>query len=175
MLAAAHPASQLMQLRQPEAFGIFDDHHRSIGNINSHFDDHGCGEKIHRTFGKSLHDPLLFFLAHTAVNQSHISAGKHTLQLMIQRHCRRCVHSLRVLDQRSHHIDLPPFFYLSAGEFVYFFSLAGSYRFRLHGFSARRKLVDCGNIQITEKNHRQRSGNRRGRHHQNIGISAFCR
>ena len=65
-----------MELRKSEAFGILNDHHRSIGHIHPNF-DHGSGNhNLSLSGNKELH--LLIFLRrlHLAVNFGNGTAGK---------------------------------------------------------------------------------------------------
>ena len=74
--ATSHPTAQLMELRKSEAFGILNDHHRSIGHIHPNF-DHGSGNhNLSLSGNKELH--LLIFLRrlHLAVNFGNGTAGK---------------------------------------------------------------------------------------------------
>ena len=43
-LAASHPAPELMQLTQAEAFGVLDEHDNGVGNVHTHF-HHRCGDQ----------------------------------------------------------------------------------------------------------------------------------
>ena len=42
--SASDPAAKLMKLRQAEAIGVFDHHHRCVRNVHADFDD-GCGHQ----------------------------------------------------------------------------------------------------------------------------------
>src|SRR5215467_4629233 len=61
MNAAADSAAQLVQLREAEAFCVFDDHDRGVRNIHADFDDRGCDKNLGVVVAKRLHDRFLLF------------------------------------------------------------------------------------------------------------------
>ena len=56
---APDAAAQLMQLRQSETLGIFNEHDRCIRNIDAHFDHRRADQRVRLSGTKSLHDRLL--------------------------------------------------------------------------------------------------------------------
>ncbi|MNX65117.1 hypothetical protein D3C86_961610 [compost metagenome] len=44
--SSADPAAQLVELREAEALGVFDDHHRGIGDVHADLDDRGRDEDV---------------------------------------------------------------------------------------------------------------------------------
>jgi hypothetical protein len=58
-----------MELRQPEAFGVLNDHDACFRYIDADLDHRGCNQNAGRAFGKARHRPVLFGAAHAAVDQ----------------------------------------------------------------------------------------------------------
>ena len=54
MLAPSDAAAQLMQLRQAEALGVLDDHHRRIRHVDADLHDRGRDENLELAGGKRL-------------------------------------------------------------------------------------------------------------------------
>src|SRR5205814_5537085 len=76
--AAADPATQLMELRQPEALGVFDEHHRRIGDVYAHFDHGGGDEDIYFSIAERAHDLFALVGGNAAVNKRDHPASKGT-------------------------------------------------------------------------------------------------
>ena len=45
--AAAHAPAKLVQLRQAEALGLLDHHHRGVGHVHAHLDHRGRNQNLH--------------------------------------------------------------------------------------------------------------------------------
>ena len=52
----AHPASQLMQLAQAQAVGVFNHKGIDIGNVQSGFNDGGTHQNLNVAVGHGLHN-----------------------------------------------------------------------------------------------------------------------
>ena len=107
MCASPDPSAQLMQLRQPEALGMFDHHDRGIRHIDS--------DLHHRRRDQDLDLPLLirghdlFFLIrlHSSMQQPDAKLGQLIrLQLLRSLHGRLQIGLLRFFDERIDHISL---------------------------------------------------------------------
>ena len=77
-ISSAHPASQLVQLRQSEAFGVFHNHQGGIGHIDPHLNDGGGDQHLYFVPGKGGHDLLFFLGLHFSVHKAH-PQGRHGL------------------------------------------------------------------------------------------------
>ena len=69
-VTSSYTAPQLMKLGQAEPFAVFNDHDRSIGHVDTHFDNYGGNQNINFSACKPKHDRVFVRLLHTAVNQS---------------------------------------------------------------------------------------------------------
>ncbi len=59
--AASDAATQLVELRESETFGVFDNHDGCVWDIYTDF-DHGCGDKNLRfVFAEGSHHRFFFF------------------------------------------------------------------------------------------------------------------
>ena len=67
--AAADAAAQLMQLRQPEPFGVLDDHDGGVRHVDADLDHGGRDEDVHLPCGERPHDAVLLLRAQPAVQQ----------------------------------------------------------------------------------------------------------
>jgi hypothetical protein len=65
--APADAAAQLVQLRQAQALGVFDDHQAGVGHVHADFDHRGGDQQLqvaglelghHRGFFRRLHAPV---------------------------------------------------------------------------------------------------------------------
>ena len=68
--AATHPAAQLVQLGQAEAFRILDDHQAGVGHIHTHLDHGGGDQQMQVASLEGGHDLGLLRRFHAAVDQS---------------------------------------------------------------------------------------------------------
>ena len=83
--AASDASAQLMHLREPEAFRVFNDHDRSVGDIHAHLDDRGGNQNVQLAGLELAHDFVFFIGVHASVQQARAStpetlscAARHT-------------------------------------------------------------------------------------------------
>ena len=69
VLAAADPAAQLVQLRDPEALGVLDQHHGRVGHVDADLDHGRRDQHLGRTGDERGHRLLLLARAHLPVQQ----------------------------------------------------------------------------------------------------------
>src|SRR5439155_1035233 len=76
---AAHPAAQLVQLREAEALGVLDEHHAGVRHVDADF-DHGRGdEEVDLARLEAAHDPVFVFRREPAVEQPHRDVTERAL------------------------------------------------------------------------------------------------
>ena len=68
--AAADAAAQLVQLREPEAFGVLDHHHGRLRHVDPDLDRGGGDQKPGLAGGEALHGAILVGALHAAVHQA---------------------------------------------------------------------------------------------------------
>ncbi len=76
MLAATHPSSQLMQLRQTHPLGVLDHHQAGVGHVHAHFDHGGGDQQLQVTALEALHRRILVRRAHPAMHQADADVGQ---------------------------------------------------------------------------------------------------
>ena len=67
-MAATNTPSQLMELGKAESFGMFNHHHRRIGDIDADLDDDGGDEDIDLSCTKTIHGRFAVLSAETSVD-----------------------------------------------------------------------------------------------------------
>ena len=71
MRPPADPPAQLVQLREPEAVGILDDHDRGVGNVDADLDHGGRHEHIDLPASERAHRRIPLLDRHPAVQDAH--------------------------------------------------------------------------------------------------------
>ena len=61
-----------MKLAESKAVRIHDDHHSSIGDVDSDLNDRGGNQNVSPSFLEVLHNRLFFLALHLAMKQSHL-------------------------------------------------------------------------------------------------------
>ena len=79
-------AAQLMQLRKPEALGVFDHHQRCIGHIDAHFNHRRGHQHIDVARRERRHGRGFFVGLHPAVQQPYPKLRHGRRQFGMQRH-----------------------------------------------------------------------------------------
>src|SRR5690606_35643277 len=72
-----HPTAQLMQLREPEAFRMLDDHHGRVRHIDSDFDNGRRDQDVDLPRGERPHDAVLLFGWELTVEQGDAQTGEY--------------------------------------------------------------------------------------------------
>ena len=75
-LAPPDPAPQLVELRQAEALGAFDHHHRGLGDVDTDLDDGRGQQRLHLAPPEALGHPFLVCPRHAPVH----NAQRHARQ-----------------------------------------------------------------------------------------------
>src|SRR4029077_18411914 len=82
--SATDSTTELMELRQPEAFGVFNDHDRGVGHIDTDFDHRSSNQNIDLAFLEQPHGLILQIGVEAAVQEAYPQIGEHSLvQLLI--------------------------------------------------------------------------------------------
>ena len=104
--AAPDSAPQLVQLRQPEAFWILDDHQGCVGNVHTDLDDGRCDEQLALVVVERRHHLGLLFALHTSVQQADVDAGQLRLEGLPGGFGRLGVQFVGVFDERANPVGL---------------------------------------------------------------------
>ena len=171
--AASHAPAQLMELRQAEALGVLDDHHRGVGHVHAYF-NYGRGDQ-HLRFAaaEALDHRFLLLTLQAAVEQPGAQLRKHGFrEALVFRH-RGLQFRLRFFNHRIDHVRLPAFFHFAAQELPHAGQAVFGGDARLDRPASRRQLIDYGLVQVAIERERERARDGRGRHHQNVRLGAF--
>ena len=169
--ATTHTTSQLMQLGQAEAVGVLDNHHRGVGDVHAHLDD-GCGyHDLCVPIDKALHLEILVLGSQPTVADTEfvLRLGEVVQQGLIALLQCNHIRVLRLLDARIDHINLSPKRNLLLHEHHDAVAVIAIDMVSLHRLSARRQLIDFGDIKVAILRHGEGAWDRRGGHHQSVG------
>jgi hypothetical protein len=98
------------------------------------------------------------------------TAGQKLFQPVELRLHRFRLDFLRLLDQRVDDVGLPPLADLLEKKRPEFIEILRRPPLGHDRLAPRRQFVENGNVEIAVNGHAQRARNRRGRHHENVGI-----
>ncbi len=107
MRAAAHSASQLMQLGKAESLRILDEHDGRVRHVDPHFDYGGGDQEIDLAAHEAAHDLLLLGRPKTAVDQADLELREALHQAFVHPGRRLQVEHVRLVDQRIDDVALP--------------------------------------------------------------------
>src|SRR5664279_2186650 len=170
--AASDAPAQLMQLRETETLGVLHDHDVGVGHIHANLDDSSRDQHINFAALKAGHGCIFFFGAHAPMQQANAQAGEFALAKLL-------VHldgSLQFAFHRAffdhgiHDVGLPSCSDLFAHELPDFLRALIADAPRGDGRASRRKLIQDAGVEIAVQGEREGAGNRRGRHHQHVGL-----
>ena len=74
--AASDAAAQLVELREAEALGVFDDHQSGVGNVHADFDHGGGDEDLDFVAAELFHHGVFFVVFQAPVQQTDAKFGK---------------------------------------------------------------------------------------------------
>ena len=146
-----------MQLREPHALGVLDDHERGVRHVHAHLDDGGRHQQLNLALLEAPHGALLGRRRHASVHHRDRELGQR------RRERRRGLfgglvgHLLGFVDQRTHPIGLPA---REAGRADAHHDLVAARLGKRHGGHRRaagRQLVDHRYVEIRVGGHRERA------------------
>ena len=123
VLAAPDAAAQLMQLREPEALRVLDQHDGCIRHIDADFDHRRADERARFAAAEALHDRLLLRRRNAPVQQLATKRTQPLAPTLELRGGRFDVELLALVDQRIDHVSLSSCLQLSAHERQHFTEL----------------------------------------------------
>ena len=89
MLAAAYPATELVELAKAKALRVLHNDKGGVGHIHANLYHRGRYQHVHVTCSKGSHDGVLFPGAHFAVEQGQTQVREHLVLevLGVALHC----------------------------------------------------------------------------------------
>ena len=106
--AASDSTAQLVQLREAEAFGVFDDHQGGVRHVHADFDDGGGNQQLGFARNESRHCRLPFVVRHFAVDEGDPDVGQQGLQLFGGCGSVFAFEGVGFFDERADPVGLPP-------------------------------------------------------------------
>jgi len=163
-----------VELRQAEALGVDDQHHRGIGHIHANLDHCGRSENVHLARPEGLHDRILLCDPHGAVQKAHAQVGEHRLlQFLGECGGGLGLELLGFLDQGADYIGLPALGNLLADEPVGFRGPGCGEPEGGHRPPAWRHLIEDRDLHIAVEGQGERARDGGSGHHQGVGLRAF--
>ncbi len=139
-----------MKLRKSEAFCIFDDHHRSIGNIYSDFNYSCCNHDLRFTFYEPLHLKIFVFRFHFSVHNTNMILRSRKVAADGFKPCHEVIQIdlFRFFDQRINNIYLSTssdFFFKKCPDLQ---SICIILVYGTNWLSSRRQFINYRNIKV---------------------------
>ncbi len=149
ILAAPHPATELVQLSQAEAISPFDQHDRGVGHVNAHL-HHGRGNQdVQLPLPEGVHDYVFLVGAQATVQQAQAQIGEDlALQALVLGHGGLGLQEFRLLDERADDEGLAAGDHFLADKGVSSLLQARGEPVGLDLPAARRQLVQDGDVQV---------------------------
>ena len=176
MFATADAPTKLMQLRQAEALGVLDEHHRCVGNVHADLDDGRRDEDVTSTCAELLHDAVLVGRSHLAVQQVNSQVGEDLGGKM-----RRFLlggfdfRFVALIDRRADDESLAAVGDLAADQVVRLASIGGRGEYpRLDGLASARHLVEDDDVEVSVVGEREGSRDRSGGHDQHVRVPSLA-
>ena len=179
---AAHASAQLVELGETETFGVFDDHHGGVGDVDAHLDDGGGHHDVGEAALEAVH--LEGFLLGGEASVDHggliLRSGEVALH-----HLETVVEVLEVrlltlgggirstsvalpLDERVNDIDLAAGVDLLFEEGEDERAVALEAMGGADGVASGRQLVDDGAVEVAVEGHSEGAGDGGGGHHEDV-------
>jgi hypothetical protein len=170
VLAAPDAPAQLVQLRDPVALGVLDEHHRRVGDVDADLDHGGGDEHVGGARREGRHRLLLLARALLPVQEHDAEVAQlgrpEALELGGGGARLQC---LGLLDERADDERLAARAQLLADALVSALALAlGGGHERVDRPPARRQLAQHGHVEVAVGGQRERARDRRGGHVQHV-------
>ena len=167
---ATHATAQLVQLRQTEAVGVLNDHHRGVGYVHAHLDNRCGHHDLRIPINKTLHFKVFVLRAQPAVADAKLVLwlGEVVQQSLVTLLKRNHIRVFRLLDAGIDHINLSPECNLLLHEHHDAVAVVAIDMISLHGLSSWWQLIDFGDIEVAVLRHGEGTWDGRGGHHQGM-------
>ena len=171
LCAASDPAAQLVQLRQPEALGMIDDHDGGVRHVDADLDHRGGDQDRQRAGGECRHDAILVLAGEFAMHQPDpLTEPRPQLGMPLLRG--GDVQHLGLGNQRADPVDLRAGGERALDPFDHLVEPLERDATGCDRLPAGRLLVEPRHVHIAIAREQQRARDRRRRHHQQLGAAA---
>jgi len=151
--AAPDPATQLVQLCEAEAFGVFDDHQGGIRHVHADFDDGSGNEQLCFARDEGRHCRLPFVVRHFAVDEGDPDVGQQGLQLFGGCGGVFAFEGVGFFDERTNPVGLPPVAAVGTDAGDDGVAFVVRHDVGLDGAAAGRQGVDDGQVEFAVEAH----------------------
>src|SRR5262249_22626661 len=171
--AAPDPPAQLMQLRQAEALGVFDQHDRGVRHVHADLDNSRRHQNLNLIRAECLHYALFLGGLHLSMQQADVEFREDFLaQVLVHLGRVPQIELFGLLDDRIDDVSLAALFDLVADELVNLLAPVFAAHVRRNGRAAGRHFVDDRDFEVAVNGHRKAARDRRSRHYQDVGVDA---
>ena len=171
--AATDTPAQLMELGEAEAFGVLDQHHGRVRNVDADLDHGGRDEDIGPPRSEVLHHPVLVLRSHAPVEQLDPQIGEDLRREPLGFGLRRAdLRAVALIDRGADHeglssgADLAPDEVVGVGAFR-----VGARRRRPDRLPALRHLVEHHDVEVPVIRERERPRDRGRGHDQHVDLA----
>jgi hypothetical protein len=166
--------AQLMQLREPEAFGMLDHHDGGFRHINADLDYRGGDQKLRLARREARHGGIFFCALHAAMHQIDFFAEAFA-QFLEARLRGGEIDLFGFLDQRADPIGALARVQRAAGRVLDLLDARQRNGAGVDRLAAGRLLTQFGDVHVAEKSEHQRARDRRGGEHQHVDrLALLC-
>ena len=151
--AAPDSTAQLVQLREAEAFGVFDDHQGGVRHVHADFDNGSGNQQLGFARDEGRHCRLPFVVRHFAVDEGDPDVGQQGLQLFGGRLCVFAFERIRFFDERANPVGLPPVAAVGTDAFDDGIAFVVRDDVGLDGAAAGGQGVDDGQVEFAVEAH----------------------
>ena len=163
-----------MELGEPEPVGVFNHHDRGIGDVQPHFDDRGRHKDVNFSRLEGMHDGGFLIRLHPSVEEPQVPRRKF-LRLQAFRGQDRGfqIEVFRFLHQGIDDVGLPPLVDFFPHQLIGPVTRLMAKDPGLNGSPARRQSINDGHVEVSVDRHGQGTGDRSGRHDQDVRLLPF--
>jgi len=161
-----------MQLSQPEALGVLDDHDARLRHVDADFDHRGRDQDARRALGKARHRRVFLRPAHAAVDEFD-RVAEALLQGLVTVLGGGEVDGFRFLDQRAHPIDAAAVVERAAHRLDHFAEPLQRQRAGVDLLPPGGLFAQLGHVHVAEVSEHQSARDRSSRQHQRSTASPF--
>lgn len=167
--SSPYPAAQLVELAQPEAFCVFDNHDGGVGDIDPDFYHGGGNEYVGLMSGEALHLCIFVGRLHLAVDFADLVVGEGSGDFF--KACLEVfqVHLFCLFDEGIDDVDLSAEAELTMDEVVDALAMGVEHVDGAYGLAAWGQLVDDADVEVAVEGHGEGARDGCGCHDQHVG------
>ena len=157
-----------MQLREAEAVGVFNHHHRGVGHIHPHLYHRGRYEDLQFAALEGLHHGIFVRRLHAPVHFADFESREHVAKIIVARFKVLQIAFFAALNQGKHHVNLPSCRQFAHHARVHIATLFLCVVNGLNRFAPGRQRVDDRHVEVAVDRHGKGARDGRGGHHEHV-------